>query len=76
MRLDFNTFVITGPSTLTDTSTKILNGATNAGGVEVSTASQCLTDSFSVTSPGGSTNPVLCGVNSGEHSKYIKLWLT
>ena len=32
-----------------------------------SLASQCLTDSFSVTNPGGGTNPVLCGTNTGEH---------
>ena len=34
---------------------------------KASLATQCLTDSFSVTSPGSGSNPVLCGVNTGEH---------
>ena len=33
-------------------------------------ASQCATDIFSVTNPGGSaTPPAICGINTGEHSK-------
>ena len=28
------------------------------------------TDSFSVTSPSGLSPPVICGTNTGEHSKY------
>merc|ERR1712008_623962 len=67
LRLDFITHVITGPSTLTVSATKVLNGAVNAGGVPASLASECLTDSFSVTNPGGGSNPVLCGTNTGEH---------
>jgi len=68
LRLDFITHVITGPSTLTTTATKILNGAVNpTSTVLASLASQCLTDSFSVTNPGGGSNPVLCGTNTGEH---------
>ena len=45
------------------------DGAT--AGVEASGASQCATDLFSVTNPGGSTkkNPSICGTNTGEHSK-------
>ena len=31
-------------------------------------AGQCLLDTFSVTSPGNPTPPVICGVNTGEHS--------
>ena len=31
---------------------------------------QCLMDTFMVTSPGNPTPPVICGTNSGEHSKY------
>ena len=42
-------------------------GAVNAGGVAAGLASECLTDSFSVTNPGGGSNPVLCGTNTGEH---------
>eukprot|EP00093_Oithona_nana_P004333 04333.XXX_140302_138918_1 [CDS] Oithona nana genome sequencing. len=33
----------------------------------VATATQCLTDTFSVTSPAGISPPSICGSNSGEH---------
>ena len=33
--------------------------------------SQCLTDTFTVSSPGTTNPPVICGVNSGEHSEQI-----
>ena len=29
---------------------------------------QCLMDTFMVTSPGNPTPPVICGINTGEHS--------
>ena len=32
-----------------------------------SVASQCLTDTFSVTNPGGPAPPVICGTNTGKH---------
>ena len=32
---------------------------------------QCQTDTFSVTAPGNDAPPVICGINSGEHSKFI-----
>ena len=28
-----------------------------------------MTDTFSVNNPGGSTPPIICGTNTGEHSK-------
>ena len=31
---------------------------------------QCQDDIFSVTAPGNNAPPVICGTNSGEHSKY------
>lgn len=34
----------------------------------------CLTDSFSVTSPGNSGSPVICGTNTGAHSNFLFLW--
>jgi len=40
-----------------------------AAGKAISTATQCLTDTFSLTGPGGSVPPVICGTNTGEHSK-------
>lgn len=71
LRLDFNTFVITGPDTRTDSLTVIASGTPTAvlAGQPVSTATRCLTDTFSVTSPGGYTPPVICGTNTGQHSK-------
>jgi len=47
----------------------ILNGNTAVtGGVPVSTATQCLTDTFTVTSPGGYAPPMICGSNKDQHS--------
>ena len=66
MRLDFNTFVITGPSTETTTTTKILNGAVNAGGgLGMNQASTCATDVFTITN--AENLPEMCGTLTGEH---------
>ena len=76
MRLDFNTFVIAGPSTLTATDvTKVLFGQANPSGTAgkaASTNSQCQTDQFIVTGSKGINPPVICGTNSGEHSKDLQ----
>jgi hypothetical protein len=69
IRIDFSTFVIAGPSTLT-TSTNLQAGGSIAKlGAAVNMATECLTDTFSLTGPGGSVPPVICGTNTGEHSK-------
>ena len=34
---------------------------------------QCQTDIFSVTAPGNNAPPVICGQNSNEHSKIVKI---
>ena len=39
---------------------------------EVTTATQCLTDTFSVTNPSGITHPSICGINTGEHSNTFE----
>ena len=54
-------------------SAKHINGIQSAGGTDgVFTArTQCNTDSFSVSSPGNPAPPVICGYNTGEHSKII-----
>ncbi len=76
MRLDFDTFTISGPSTNTiSVSKKRDNGgpvSQNAGGDDnpVTNYGQCLTDTFSVGNPNGPSPPSICGVNSGEHSNY------
>ena len=33
-------------------------------------AGACLTDQMSITSPGGIGSPIICGYNSGQHSKF------
>jgi len=69
LRLDFNQFIITGPSTATESVHKTIFGevSTGATGVPVALASRCLTDTFSVTNPTGGTPSPICGINSGEH---------
>ena len=76
MRLDFSTFVISGPSTATTTGAAaaatatalVLNGQISPGGQSASFATRCLTDSFSI-SPSADWTPTICGTNTGEHSK-------
>ena len=34
-----------------------------------SSLGDCVTDSFSITSPGSEGTPIICGFNSGQHSK-------
>jgi len=69
LRLDFTTFVINGPNTLTITVTKLNVGGIGgiaAASTALSLATNCLTDTFSVT--GGTTAPsVICGTNTNAH---------
>jgi len=71
LRLDFITFVINGPiTTVTTTDVLTIAGvsvATGAGGVDSSLASRCLTDTFSVSNPGGPSPPQICGTATDEH---------
>jgi len=68
LRLDFNQFVITGPSTASVSVVKTLNGLEAAGAAKsMATNTQCLTDIFTVTNPGGISPPAICGTNTGEH---------
>ena len=54
LRLDFNTFTISGPSSATQTVGLLKFGVLNtASGSPAVLASQCLTDTFSVTNPSG-----------------------
>ncbi|XP_059097890.1 uncharacterized protein LOC131892135 [Tigriopus californicus] len=61
LRLDFETFVLNQPDASVATS------SVNAGGSDVTTATQCLVDQFTVTNPGGSAPSTICGTNSAEH---------
>lgn len=70
LRLDFNQFVITGPSSSTQSVGQGIVGSiaqTVGSGAVHTPASQCLTDTFQVTNPGGTSPPTICGLNTGEH---------
>jgi len=67
IRLDFDKFVLNGPSTATASTFKALAGVQNAGGAEATQATNCMTDQFAVTAPGSHGSPVICGTNTGEH---------
>ena len=69
--MDFNTFVITGPSTLTASVVKTVGGSIAPGGaVPMSSATQCLTDTFTITGVPGGSPPVICGTNNGYHGNF------
>jgi len=68
--LDFSTFVITGPSTNTLSTAKQFGGSQmmgDAAGALASPATNCLTDTFSVTGSPGGNPPTICGTNTGYH---------
>ena len=70
--MDFNTFVIAGPSTLTLSLGYETGGSvTTAAGVPFNSATTCQTDSFTITGNPGGTPPVICGTNSGYHGKAL-----
>ena len=71
IRLDFDTFVITGPSTTTTSSTNLKHiGGTfdSASGKKVSLRSVCATDIFNVAY--ATSVPSLCGTLTGDHGMY------
>jgi len=75
LRLDFTTFAITGPSTVTNDQVLRHNGQpvsmyTNKGRAVSGNSfrTNCLVDTFSVTGPSASsTPPTICGTNTGMH---------
>ena len=71
LRLDFMTFVIAGPNTVTITTAKELGGAyVPSVGFPTTGVGICMTDTFSVTAPGSNGVPHICGTNTGYHSKW------
>lgn len=71
IRLDFDTFVITGPSTSSTSIGKHIGGNTGVtSGIEIAQASVCSTDTFSVT--GQTSIPTICGTNTGYHGKTLE----
>ena len=69
IRLDFDTFVISGPSTSVATASTQnlhLNGIASIGaGKKNADVTRCATDTFSITNQ--NTVPLICGTNSGVH---------
>merc|ERR1711997_432838 len=65
IRLELETFVITGPSTISTSVGLFLGGEGSAGGIAMGDKGTCKSDTFSIT--GASHIPVLCGTLTGEH---------
>lgn len=61
LRLDFFSFAIAGPKPPTDVVGAVFLGE------DMATTGICNKDTFSVVNPGGTTPPVICGENGGEH---------
>ena len=80
IRIDFITFVIAGPTTLTATLAYEIGGSISylaaSAGVIVTAASNCLTDTFTLTGPAGSTPPVICGTNTNQHGSSLLFWVS
>jgi len=68
LRMDFSSFQITGPATVTDVIGKETDGKIIGAGKNAAITTACLTDTFSVTGGTGiNTPPRICGTNTGEH---------
>ena len=63
LRLDFQSFIINQPEGVSAVS------VAKVGGKSMFDTTQCQIDIFSVTAPGNNAPPVICGINTGEHSK-------
>ena len=68
MRLDFTSFVITGPNTVTTSVAAAL--VSPKLGTGFAYTGSCLTDLFTVSD---SHVPPLCGTLTGEHGKNCKI---
>lgn len=77
LRLDFEMFDIAGPSAATDSVAKILNGVPAASAtIFAAVSTQCLTDTFVVSNAAGTSSDVLCGVNTGQHCKWVQYYVS
>ena len=78
IRLDLDTFIITGPSTAVTTNALMveLGGMIRAvnGGKIFTQRTNCATDTFSIGN--APSVPVVCGTLTGDHSKYLQMALS
>jgi len=65
MRLDFTNFVISGPSTISNSIGKLVGGSVGATGKKVSQKTTCSTDTFSISN--APNVPTVCGTLTGDH---------
>eukprot|EP00090_Calanus_glacialis_P019172 TRINITY_DN29510_c0_g1_i1.p1 TRINITY_DN29510_c0_g1~~TRINITY_DN29510_c0_g1_i1.p1 ORF type:complete len:427 (-),score=76.48 TRINITY_DN29510_c0_g1_i1:137-1417(-) len=65
LRLDFETFALNNPVTVTT----ITSGSQTAAAAKgtANSIGRCETDTFTVTTCGGKAPPVICGTNTGAH---------
>merc|ERR1719419_1736865 len=63
LRLDFETFVMNNPVT----ATAVTIGPATAAAGSANRIGNCDVDSFSVTTPGAKSPPIICGTNTGQH---------
>ena len=64
----FSSFIISGPSTSSVSVGLMLAGNFNPAGKAVTDATQCLTDTFTITNQ--VTVPTICGINTGYHGNF------
>jgi len=57
IRIDFDTMVLAAPFSTSSTAVAADSGKTG----------DCIYDTLSITNPGGSSPPVICGTNTGQH---------
>ena len=61
LRIDFDTMVLAAPDGMTP---PVLTAAAISDGPRVG---DCATDTLTVSNPGGSSPPIICGTNTGQH---------
>ena len=64
IRYDFESFQIAGPQTGTTRSAAATIPVGDGGAI-----GDCIEDAFSISSPSGPGSPVICGTNTGYHSR-------
>jgi len=63
LRLDFETFVMNNPVTVTT----VTVGPSTAAAGTANSLGNCDVDTFTITAPGAKSPPVICGTNTGQH---------